>query len=896
LAQRLYDIAALEPLVRQGFTLLTPNQRLARRIKAQWDAQRASAGERTWVPVQVQPLEPWLLGRWELAVRRNLLPPATLIGAAHMLELWRQVIRAQQLQSAEYHLLLPAAAADIAHQARETLHRWQVDPGEARIRQLFSLDRDCDTFRQWLRAFETRLQRAGLCTPVDCLAQLPAVAGQLPPARVALVEVDEVPPLLSAALRAACTEVDRIAPVTDAARGLIHPFSDRRAELQAVAAWAAGLHRANPDTTVGIVPADIARDRVTLEYLLRREFHCLGEGYNSLPVNFSIGLALCHTPLVRDALATLAMGLSHTSVTAVAGLLHSRFLDLQDSHTAATQRFLQLLYAAGRETVSIAELVAVARRIDAQGQGAVKLGRYLRSLSDDRELQRAAKPSAWATRFRRLLAAWGWPGRQVPDSVEYQQWELWESTLDEFRAFDAVCGAIPYDEALAVLRDCCARQMSHPQTADSPIQVLGPLEAAGLAFDHLWLCGMQAASWPASPRPNPFIPIALQSSLGMPHANPGRELAFCTALLDRYLRSSQTLHASYCRLVDGVPDAPSSLLRDFVTVEIAAPSSVPAEWAALGATAVLEQLADHRAPPLDAARQSAVGGGSRVLEDQSHCPFRAFARHRLHVPSPATASAALSATERGSVLHAALHELWGALGNRATLSAMDTDARERLLAQAAGAALASVPGRLRHSVGAGYWRLEQQRLTALLREWLAVEEQRGEFSVVAREQASSVDLAGLSLELRVDRIDELPDGSRVIIDYKSGHCSVRDWLGERPDKPQLPLYAIAQPGTSTALAFARVQPRDCGYVGLGRIAAADGIQTDIARAVPDGMAAGDWDTLRERWREMLERLARAFAEGEAQVDPLAPTDCAFCGLQPLCRIAGTQVATDGDTP
>jgi hypothetical protein len=28
-AQRLYDINALEPLIRCGFTLLTPNQRLA---------------------------------------------------------------------------------------------------------------------------------------------------------------------------------------------------------------------------------------------------------------------------------------------------------------------------------------------------------------------------------------------------------------------------------------------------------------------------------------------------------------------------------------------------------------------------------------------------------------------------------------------------------------------------------------------------------------------------------------------------------------------------------------------------------------------------------------------------------------------------------------------------
>ena len=45
MVQGLYDIAPLEPLVAQGYTLLTANYRLARRIKAEWDAQKIAEYE-----------------------------------------------------------------------------------------------------------------------------------------------------------------------------------------------------------------------------------------------------------------------------------------------------------------------------------------------------------------------------------------------------------------------------------------------------------------------------------------------------------------------------------------------------------------------------------------------------------------------------------------------------------------------------------------------------------------------------------------------------------------------------------------------------------------------------------------------------------------------------------
>ena len=52
--------------------------------------------------------------------------------------------------------------------------------------------------------------------------------------------------------------------------------------------------------------------------------------------------------------------------------------------------------------------------------------------------------------------------------------------------------------------------------------------------------------------------------------------------------------------------------------------------------------------------------------------------------------------------------------------------------------------------------------------------------------------ADLEFAVSIDRVDRLADGARVLIDYKTGNAAA-DWRGERPDNPQLPIYALLHP-------------------------------------------------------------------------------------------------------
>ncbi len=870
---RLYDLTPLEPLLERGYVILTPTVRLARQIKAEGDRAKLATGARAWPALPIQPLERWLVTQWELAVGLGLLPARTLIDKPRALELWRQVIEEEEVAGGGYHLLRPAAAAELAERARENLLRWEVDLGLPATRQAFGFDVDCAAFLEWRDRFEQRLERAGLCTPADGIAALRSVPAGLPRSRVALVEFDDIPPLFSAVLEALCDDVQRVEVAGEEGPRLAQAFSGRRAELQAVACWAARTSREEPAATVGVVLADMESDRAPLEYLMRREFGCLGENYNALPVNFSTGIPLQRAPVVRDALEVLAMGLQETSVEAALRLLQSRFLALPDADTPAARRFVVRLFDDGREHLSTGELRYAASDA-ALGEGSgLALGRYLVEMSGMRQLRRSAAPSEWAQRFPSVLEIWGWPGAGPLDSLEYQQVELWYRTLEEFKAFDGVCGALDYAAALSLLRTACGRQISQPWTADSRVQVLGPLEAAGLRFDHLWLCGFQASSWPAPARPDPFIPLSLQRRLGLPHATADREWRFCETLMGRFRRSATRLRASYSRELEGVPELPSALLADFSWESVEEPPPVDPRWTQRWGGSELERLTDDAGPAVTGVQLEQLGGGSGLLEDQSHCPFRAFARHRLGVEPLGDFTLAQSAAARGSLLHDALFALWGEIEDHAALCDLDAAEEERAVERAVDAALEAVPGHRRRALGAAYWELEAARLAGLLREWLAVERQRGDFVVAAREHEVTLALGQLQIRLRLDRIDELPGGARMIIDYKSGRSSLADWRGERPARPQLLLYGLAAPENTAALAVAQVRPRESRFVGLGSIAAAPGI-----------MPVEEWETLNGQWRERLEHLAAEFLAGEAAVDPLSPASCTWCGLQPLCRV------------
>jgi hypothetical protein len=293
---------------------------------------------------------------------------------------------------------------------------------------------------------------------------------------------------------------------------------------------------------------------------------------------------------------------------------------------------------------------------------------------------------------------------------------------------------------------------------------------------------------------------------------------------------------------------------------------------------VTEELFDDAAP-LPPPPSSRVSGGARVLQLQAACGFQAFAELRLRASALDDAALGLDARARGSLVHHALELFWNHVGSQEALHRMTTAERDKTL-------MACIDDGLQRFVGEDPWSsaylaLERERLRSLLTRWLQKELDRPAFTVLQPEKDEVLVLGPLDLHVRLDRIDKLEDGGLVFIDYKTGYtASPQGWTGDRPDEPQLPLYALLpEPGELKGLLFGRVVAGEkMGWLGLqsgpGALPASSGTRSDV-----------DLKAQVEAWRGVLTTLAEDFAEGRADVDPKdAKKTCDRCAQRLLCRI------------
>jgi ATP-dependent helicase/nuclease subunit B len=237
-------------------------------------------------------------------------------------------------------------------------------------------------------------------------------------------------------------------------------------------------------------------------------------------------------------------------------------------------------------------------------------------------------------------------------------------------------------------------------------------------------------------------------------------------------------------------------------------------------------------------------------------------------------------------MHAALAHVWRTLGDKAHLDALSLASRDALLAQAADAAIEEVRRRRPDAMGGRFGAIERGRLVSHLRSWIALEARRDDFTVVAIEAKTPLAFGGVEVQARLDRMDRLASGGHAVIDYKTGEARVAQWLGERPDEPQLPMYALGAAVRIDAVVFARVKAGDFSFNGLAR---RDGLLPGVSTVEENRTASKvyrNWDDLTAKWRVALEKAGTAYARGDANVDPKdGPKTCEFCDQQTFCRVS-----------
>ncbi len=821
--------------------VVTASRRLARLLTAEYTARQLAAGKRAWLAPVIVAWPDWLPRL--LAAGGPGGKPARINGHQSR-ALWQGILR----ELVDDPLVNVPGLARQARDAWNALHEWLVPFEEfvaaasSREQRLFAAA--ASRYRARLAA-EHWTDEATLGREVLGAVRASAVAL---PDQVVFAGFDRFTPeadALIAALRERGTRIDVAAPGLPGGRASVVVCDDRDTELRTAGAWARRQLEQSPGQRIGIVVSNLEQDAARAGRLVREGFvpgWQYGADSRQAAVNVSFGRPLHDYPAVEIALLLLRWTHSAIRGTDLGLLIRTPFLGSVDLDARARLE-LELRRMPDRHWTPALFLEAIGthRSRDDSPDWLARLAKLEHLCRSER---RQASPAHWAGVIDQLLEEFGWPGAAALESADFQLVNRWRDLLNDFARLDLVMPRITLGQAGAQLSAMASDTVFQPEMEGAAIQVLGPLEAAGIEFDRLWIAGLTASRWPPPGRPMALVSRRLQRHYAMPDSDPGDTAAYARRVVDRLLRCAGSCVCSYPARSDDSIETPTALLADVP----AASTPTDPRWhaARLGALARPAELPADPVPQV--APTESVTGGAATIQSQMTEPFSAFALGRLGISPLQPIAPGLSPVLRGNLIHGAAFHLYEGLPRQAEIACWSGAELEERIEAATSKAFKRIE-RHADSVLRELLGLERRRVVKLLRELVGVDLRRDRFRIHALEASLEVEISGARLRLRIDRIDRLDDGGLAILDYKTGgRRKFLDASGE-PTDAQLLVYAMAVGEDVASLGFYNIDSRETALDASGR----------------DVMGADEWRESLSRWTQVVEAAARDFVAGDVRV-------------------------------
>jgi len=476
----------------------------------------------------------------------------------------------------------------------------------------------------------------------------------------------------------------------------------------------------------------------------------------------------------------------------------------------------------------------------------------VRMLQEFRQTSSGRKsPSEWALQIDEFLGNIHWPGNAALNSVEFQLINRWRELLNDLARLELVAPSMSLGAVLSRLQTMAGETVFQPESDGAIVQLLGPLEAAGMQFDRLWAGGMSSAHWPPAGRPSPLVSRQLQRDFEMPDAEPDDTLSYASRVLGRLAASADALIFSY-PLADGdVEQSPSGLLGH-LSQQDDNPVDDPGWYARHMVEGIRSgTIDDDPVPPVNS--DEVIKGGAATLQQQRTDPFAAFALGRLGIRRIVPLVNGLPATLRGNLIHDALFELYRDLPAQeviASWTAADLERRAPQILNKAFARLESCSDATLQQV----LELEKHRVKDLLEQVIALDSSRSDFAIEGLEKSLDLVIDQVRLGLRIDRLDRVDEDKLVIIDYKTGQQRRFLNSGKEPDDVQLIAYACAITDPVAGLAYMNIDSRQVDLNGAGR------------ELTPDL----NWTDDLARWRQEVVLAAQELQKGDVRINAQLP--------------------------
>ncbi|MBK7364491.1 MAG: PD-(D/E)XK nuclease family protein [Nitrosomonas sp.] len=877
----------------QNTIILTGNQRLTSVLRGLNEQVFISQQLNIWKSPFIMPWSSWLLALWEESLITGLMREYE-----QLLSPWQEHIIWQEVLEADFSVKPTYSTIQLVQNAWQLVWSWCIPRNES----LFNYNQDSLLFWKWMLRFQSICNERNFVSVASITSKLQQFFKSQklkPPRHLILTGFDELNPqqlqLLTILDNLGC-QIEWVDHQTKASQVSRLACKDVHEESVLMARWVRKKKEDNPAARIGIVVPELHNQRDAIQHALDENlmpeiFHP-GNPNQTPPYNFSLGKTLNLFPPISAALSLFNIFGSTLRFETVSQLLRSPFIGGWAQESGARALLDIKLREAAELVFTIDTLIDLCTRFDHHKACPIFMQR-LQFIQNWVALNHnKVKPGQWSARFDQLLEMMGWLKDDAVFHEAFQLIRAWRELLVEFAALDWVMSEMTATDAVNLLNQMTSQRIFQPQVDNPAIQILGPLEAQGIEFDYLWVAGLHDGAWPVRFDPNPFIPISIQRKYQTPHSSEHRELAVATQQMHRILGSADEAIVSYPEFDEKSVLRPSPLIKTFTAMDAhqLALSNIPLWRDIIYAQSQKEEIQYDAAPSV---KMTSMSGGSRVFELQAACPFRAFAELRLHAYPQGKVQMGLNAMVRGNLVHQVMEKIWGRLHSHQQLMTLSETQLANLVRTQVTLAIDGIQAKYPYTLTKRFRMIEIERISAQIDQWLALEKTRTPFEVTSREQAIEIALSGLKIKLKIDRIDTLDDGRQIIIDYKTGNVSPSEWFGDRPDKPQLPLYSLAVANQQLAgIVFAQLRVDQIAFSG---IVAKEGLLLKVKSfdKFLQTQEISDWSAVITRWQSVLENLAQQFLSGQADVSPKKyPNTCQHCSLQVLCRINEATLLSD----
>lgn len=766
-------------------------------------------------------------------------------------------------------LLRISSTTDKVIQAISYMKNWMISKTDFSLHSSY----DTDVFLSWYSEYEITLSRMNMVDEDDLISSVSSVISSADDFwfnKIILFGFNEIIPSLSILLQKfndICIFCEYKTHAYENENSRLE-FSTAEDEWESAARWAK-YNLNNGYHNVAVVVPELATYRKEVSNIFHKYFE-------SKDINISAPSSLLNYPLIKDAVCTLSLIKETIAFKDFSYWLRhchsfaegSKYKPMKAmfekelrgvGQQVFTRQYVEKLLSNHKEYSNcswIQGLIAAIHKVEKQNNvGVLK----------------------WSYVFEEILSIMSWGEDILKTKNNMDLLVCWSNSVNEFRTLEKFSGEIDFNTALDIFQQVITNTPFLPETEKAKIHVLGMLEASGIAFDKIWVTGMNEDSWPQSPDPNPFIPGYVQRKYDLPRSTSVREYNVAKIITKSFAASSKYgAIFSYPILINELGSRGSSLVMEISLVSDESINKEPKKINHLP----IELCTYDDSQGIALKDNLLIKQGVQMMQDQANCPFRSYARHRLECKDLDNTNIGFSPKEHGQLLHSVLADIWQDLKNSDSLLNLTKEKLEFLVS-------CKINRRVKEygkNIAKGLISLEVNRLQRKITEWLDFEKSRGDFKVQAIEKKVKFSLQGISFFVRLDRIDETSENCKTVIDYKTGTINPYSWFSNRITEPQLPLYMIIPEVEAKGVVAGSFKNNEYVFKGLSESSEfypgakeiegfADRIKGDVSLK-----------SLKEQWATSFSNIVLEYKSAQAKVKPVnGSTTCRSCGFRLLCR-------------